>query len=179
MGSDIKLDDINRITLDLSVHRIVNVHCKVNDTNTRKLFITIANDGTFFPLDSSITATYKINKGDGTVIYNPVDEILDDGRCYIDLTPQCIAFSGISQSEIQLIKDDQIISTMPFNIIVHDSEADRKIESSNEFKVLLDYMSEINNTDNKINNITNEVLIGVNEDLPDYLRSGDFYLQEY
>lgn len=169
------LDDINRITLDLSVHRIINVHCKINDTNTRKLFITLTNDGMLYPLDSTVIATYKINKGDGTAIYNPVDEILEDGRIYIDLTPQCIAFSGVSQSELQLRKDGQIISTMPFNIVVHTSEADKKIESSNEFKVLLDYISKSKRYDA----LTNEILIGINEDMPDHLRTGDFYLQEY
>lgn len=168
------LDDINRITLDLSVHRIVNVHCKINDTNTRKLYITLTNDGMFYPLDSTVTATYKINKGDGTAVYNPVDGI-NDGIIYIDLTPQCVSYVGISQSELQLIKDGQIISTMPFNIIVHTSEADKKIESSNEFKVLLDYISKSKRYDA----LTNEILIGINEDMPDHLRTGDFYLQEY
>lgn len=173
--SDLTLNDVNRITLDLSVHRIVNVRCKQNDINTRKLFITLTNDGKFYPLDSSVEATYKINKADGTAIYNPVDGILNDGTIYIDLTSQCIAFSGVSQSDLQLMKNGQVISTMPFNIIVDKSVADEKIVSSNEFKELLYYISKSKRYDT----LTNEVLVGINEDIPDYLQSGDFYLQEY
>lgn len=174
MGN-ISLDDVNRITLDLSVHRIVNVRCKKNDKNTRKLFITLTNDGEFYPLDSTVEATYKICKGDGTYVYNPVDSILDDGTVYIDLTPQCISFHGLSQSELQLMKNGQVISTMPFNIIVDKSKMDEEIMSSNEFKVLLDYIERSKRYDT----LSNEVLVKIDKQIPKYLRSGDFYLQEY
>lgn len=172
---NISLIDVNRITLDLSVHRIVNVRCKKNDTNTRKLFITLTNDGEFYPVDSTVEVTYKICKGDGTYVYNSADSILEDGTIYIDLTPQCVAFSGLSQSELQLMKDGKIISTMPFNIIVDKSKADEGIVSSNEFKVLLDYMEKSKRYDT----LTNEVFVKIGKEIPRYLRSGDFYLKEY
>ena len=173
-SNNITLDDFNEITLDLSIHRIVNVHCMRDDTNSRKLLITITNDGEIFPLDDTITATYKIAKADGTYIYNPVDEIRD-GKIYIDLTEQCLSFAGIAQSEIQLMKEKQIISSMPFNIIVKKSSVNGVIESSSEFKYLLDYIYKSKRYDL----LTNEILIKSNENLPDHLRSGDFYLREY
>ena len=172
--SNITLDDFNEITLDLSVHRIVNVHCMSGDTNSRKLLITVTNDGEIFPLDSTVEATYKIVKTDGEFVFNPVDEIRSDGKIYIDLTKQSLSFSGVAKSELQLTKGNQIISSMPFNIIVRDSVVNDLTESS-DFKSLYDYIQKSKRYDL----LTNEIIVGIDEQLPDYLLSGDFYLQEY
>ena len=194
------LTDINQITLDLSVRRIVHIRCKKDDSNSRKVLITITNDGKPFTISSSTSINYKIHKADGTVIYNPVDEmfaavdmipqsifagtlfdeIREDGKVFIDLTDQCVAFSGISQSELQLLYNGQVISTMPFGIIVEESVVNNKdIESSSEFGTLVEYISKEQEWKEKVENLTNEIIVDTGVELPSYLRTGDFYLQEY
>lgn len=127
---NINLDDINRITLDLSVPRIVNVRCIQGDSNSRKLIIVLTNDGEFFPVDDSITVEYKLKKPDGKFVDNNVTAIID-GVIYITLSEQAAACAGVVHAELRLSKNlpnessedttSQIISTMPFNIIVEPS----------------------------------------------------------
>lgn len=148
------LYDENHITLDLSIHRIVNVICSHDDLNSRKLYIRLTNDGKPYPidiLDTSISIKYKLCKADNKFVYNNVNAITDDGEIFIDLTEQCTSYAGIAHTELQLIKnatsvglnDGQVISSMPFNIVVRPSVINNDaLESTDEFGTLTELITE-------------------------------------
>lgn len=162
------LNDENHITLDLSIHRVVNVVCSQDDMNSRKLYIRLTNDGKEYPIqasDTSISIKYKLCKADNKFVYNNIDGITNDGEIFIDLTEQCTSYAGVAHTELQLMKnttsidsnDGQVISSMPFNVIVRPSVINNDaIESTDEFgaltelitenKVLNDSLKELENT---------------------------------
>lgn len=142
--------DNNRITLDLSIHRIVNVYCVEGDINSRRIIITLTNDGQPYELSDNIYVSYKVRKPDGNIIYNPITDIID-GEIYIDLTEQCTSYVGIAHTELQLIKnatsvglnDGQVISSMPFNIVIRPSVINNDaLESTDEFGTLTKLITE-------------------------------------
>lgn len=143
------LKTIQTITLDFTVPKIKNVRCVQDDINTRYVHIIVTNNGQPFPLDkNTMIARYKIHKPDCKYIYNEVP-INDDGTVTINLTDQAVAVTGICNAELQISNSSEIISTMPFNIIVEKSVVNSNdIKSETESTVIdsfLIHLSDFNN----------------------------------
>lgn len=143
------LETIQTITLDLTVHKIKNVHCVEDDQQSRIINVLVTNNGEAYPLDSAtMVARYKIHKPDHTYIYNNA-AINEDGTVTITLPDQAMTVPGILHSALQISKNEKIISTMPFNIIVEKSVFGNKdLESQNESDVLNDMISHLSDFDN-------------------------------
>ncbi|MBD5136041.1 MAG: BppU family phage baseplate upper protein [Lachnospiraceae bacterium] len=165
---NINIDDINRLSLDLSVPRIVNVRCVQGDTDSRKLIITLTNDGEFFPLDNSITVKYKLRKPDGKPIYNGDAISVNDGRIHITLSEQATACAGVVRAELQLLKNSQKISTMPFNIIVEPSVVSNEdILSAYESDVVNGMIDHLKDYDNPHKTTKEQIGLGNVDDTHD------------
>lgn len=137
------------ITLDFSIPKIKNVRVVEGDRDSRIINITVTNNGTKYYLDkNTMVARYKIHKPDYTYIYNDVP-INDDGTVTINLTDQAVAVTGICNAELQISNSSEIISTMPFNIIVEKSVVNSNdIKSETESTVIdsfLIHLSDFNN----------------------------------
>ena len=137
------------ITLDFSIPKIKNVRVVEGDRDSRIINITVTNNGTKYYLDkNTMIARYKIHKPDCKYIYNEVP-INDDGTVTINLTDQAVAISGICNAELQISNSSEIISTMPFNIIVEKSVVNSNdIKSETESTVIdsfLIHLSDFNN----------------------------------
>lgn len=137
------------ITLDFSIPKIKNVRVVEGDRDSRIINITVTNNGTKYMLDkNTMIARYKIHKPDCKYIYNEVP-INDDGTVTINLTDQAVAISGICNAELQISNSSEIISTMPFNIIVEKSVVNSNdIKSETESTVIdsfLIHLSDFNN----------------------------------
>lgn len=162
-----KLNTEQTILLDFTVPNIKNVRCVENDKNSRILNITVTNNGKAYPLNNkTMTARYKIRKPDGTYIYNTVP-IHDDGTVTIELTEQALAATGIAHSELQISDSEtgNILSTMPFHIIVEKSViSNQDIVSGNESDV-------INSMINHLENYNNPHKIPISTDTADGLLS--------
>lgn len=146
------------ITLDFSIPKIKNVRIVEGDKDSRIINITITNNGTKYILDkSSMIARYKIHKPDNKYIYNNIS-INDNGTVTIQLTKQATIVSGLCRAELQITDlSGNILSTMPFNIIVEKSVVnDDDIISQNESTVLeslINHLVDYNNP-HKIPNAT-------------------------
>ncbi|MDE6233403.1 MAG: phage baseplate upper protein, partial [Lachnospiraceae bacterium] len=143
------LETIQNITLDFIVPRIQNVRCVEDDHNSRTINILITKNGTVYPLDNkTMTARYKIHKPDHTYIYNDA-LINDDGSVTIKLSDQAMSVVGVTHSELQISDSKNILSTMPFNIIVEKSVLSNKdIESKNESDVINGMINHLIDYDN-------------------------------
>lgn len=148
------------ITLDFSIPKIKNVRVVEGDKDSRIINITVTNNGIKYMLDkNTMVARYKINKPDCKYIYNEVP-INDDGTVTINLTDQAVAVSGLCNAELQISNSSEIISTMPFNIIVEKSVVNSNdIESETESTVIdsfLIHLSDFNNP-HRIPNATSSI----------------------
>ena len=127
-----------KITLDLTISRVQNVHCSQDDADSRNILITLSDNGKPYSIPSEVSIFLKISKPDNTYVYIDEDDVdhlfkNDDGTISVILPEQATVISGICESEIQLINTStkEVISTAKFNIIVKKSViSDEEIESS-------------------------------------------------
>lgn len=131
-----------KITLDLTVSRVQNIHCSQDDDNSRNILITLSDKGKPYILTDNEKIFLKISKPDNTFIYIDEDDSEhlyrnDDGNISIILSEQATYVPGICEAELQIIDSDKIISTRKFNIIVKKSVvSDKEIESTIETNVI-------------------------------------------
>lgn len=140
-----------RIPLDKPLSRIV-VSVKKNDANTRKLCITLTNNGVVYELKNIKMAAVKGIKPDNTIFYN--DCVIDCNEIQYTLTSKSIAVEGCVKCELVLYGDDtEVITSARFDIYVYDSVFDDDvIESTDEYNLLLMLI-------NKYEQIYEEVII--------------------
>ena len=135
-----ELKTFYRIYADTRNKNTGKIVAKQNDTKTRYLDITVTDNGVPVDLTGCEVRIYG-RKKDGTEFYN--DGILQDatkGRCLFEATTQMLAYAGQNVNcEIVVFKDnEQILSTMPFDIFVVESlMGENAIESSNEYGALV------------------------------------------
>ena len=135
-----ELKTFYRIYADTRNENTGKIVAKQNDTKTRYLDITVTDNGVPVDLTGCEVRIYG-RKKDGTEFYN--DGILQDatkGRCLFEATTQMLAYAGQNVNcEIVVFKDnEQILSTMPFDIFVVESlMGENAIESSNEYGALV------------------------------------------
>lgn len=125
-----------RIPLDKPLSRTV-VSVKRNDSNVRKLCITLTNNGVVYELDNVKMAAVKGIKPDNTVFYN--DCIIDDNEIQYTLTSQSVTIEGCVKCEIVLFGDNaEVITSARFDLFVYESVFDDDVlESTNEYNILL------------------------------------------
>ena len=58
-----------KITLDLTVSRVQNIHCSQDDDNSRNILITLSDKGKPYILTDNEKIFLKISKPDNTFIY--------------------------------------------------------------------------------------------------------------
>lgn len=131
-----------KITLDLTVSRVQNIHCSQDDDNSRNILITLSDKGKPYMLSSDESIFLKISKPDNTFIYIDEDDSEhlyrnEDGTISIILSEQATYVPGICEAELQIIDSDKIITTRKFKIIVKKSVvSDKEIESTIETNVI-------------------------------------------
>ena len=82
-----------KITLDLTISRVQNVHCSQDDADSRNILITLSDNGKSYNIPSEVRIFLKISKPDNTYVY--IDEYdadhlfrNDDGTISIILSEQ-------------------------------------------------------------------------------------------
>lgn len=146
-----------KITLDLTISRIQNVRCSQDDDESRKIVITLSNNGARYALTDDVSIYLKISKPDKTYVYideNDSGHLYrndDDGTVTIVLSKQSTMVPGIAEAEFQLInkKKKEIITSRKFNIIVERSVVDNdEIVSGIESNVVKDMIYHMADYDN-------------------------------
>ena len=134
-----------RFSLDIhDDHSNVCLYVKKGDTNSRKLYITLMENGNPYEISDDCYAVFTATKPDGTLVYN--DCVIDDDTIIYELTPQTTAAPGVMDCEIQLYGADDALLTSPrFIVVVDDTVYDTETEivSTDEYKALLELVSRI------------------------------------
>ena len=132
---------ITPITIDLiNPYPLLNFNLKQGDSG-RGILVTVTANGANVEFTTETVNIY-VKKPDGTIIYNACTVSGNQVRAMF--TNQALAVAGNAQVELEIISQDDTISTpiacidiLPTNI---DSEA---IESSNEFTALTDALNKV------------------------------------
>lgn len=175
-----------KITLDLTISRVQNVHCSQDDDNSRNILITLSDNGKSYSIPSEVRILLKISKPDNTYVYIDEDDVdhlfrNDDGTISIILSEQATCVSGICEAELQFITPKETISTRKFNIIVkksviNDEEIESVIESNIIQKMirhLIDFMNphKVNKEQVGLGNVPNVI---TNDQTPTYEEAEEF-----
>lgn len=175
-----------KITLDLTISRVQNVHCSQDDDNSRNILITLSDNGKPYSIPSEVRILLKISKPDNTYVYIDEDDAdhlfrNDDGTISIILSEQATCVSGICEAELQFITPKETISTRKFNIIVkksviNDEEIESVIESNIIQKMirhLIDFMNphKVNKEQVGLGNVPN---VTTNDQTPTYEEAEEF-----
>ena len=132
---------ITPITIDLiNPYPLLNFNLKQGDSG-RGILVTVTANGANVEFTTETVNIY-VKKPDGTIIYNACTVSGNQVRAMF--TNQALAVAGNAQVELEIISQDDTISTpiacidiLPTNI---DSEA---IESSNEFTALMEALNKV------------------------------------
>lgn len=175
-----------KITLDLTISRVQNVHCSQDDADSRNILITLSDNGKSYNIPSEVRIFLKISKPDNTYVYIDEDDAdhlfrNDDGTISIILSEQATCVPGICEAELQFITPKETISTRKFNIIVkksviNDEEIESVIESNIIQKMirhLIDFMNphKVNKEQVGLGNVPNVI---TNDQTPTYEEAEEF-----
>ena len=175
-----------KITLDLTISRVQNVHCSQDDADSRNILITLSDNGKSYNIPSEVRIFLKISKPDNTYVYIDEDDAdhlfrNDDGTISIILSEQATCVPGICEAELQFITPKETISTRKFNIIVkktviNDEEIESVIESNIIQKMirhLTDFMNphKVNKEQVGLGNVPN---VTTNDQTPTYEEAEEF-----
>ena len=175
-----------KITLDLTISRVQNVHCSQDDADSRNILITLSDNGKPYSIPSEVRIFLKISKPDNTYVYIDEDDAdhlfrNDDGTISIILSEQATCVPGICEAELQFITPKETISTRKFNIIVkksviNDEEIESVIESNIIQKMirhLIDFMNphKVNKEQVGLGNVPN---VTTNDQTPTYEEAEEF-----
>lgn len=79
---------------------------------------------------------FRMNKGDGTYIYNPVLGISEDRtKAYVEVTSQVSAVAGDFLPELEVVVNAKIAATSHFHLVIDESSL-HGIESHDEIRTL-------------------------------------------
>ena len=146
------------ISLDIYDTPIVSVIAKQYDSNSRFVEAVCTENGVKFSLNSEEhKAIIVCNKPDDTVVVNDAT-ILSNGNVLIELTQQMLAVHGRCTCDVMILSADgeydvensevtilsqYALSTMSFYLEVKPfATSNEVIESTNEFKTFVNYLSE-------------------------------------
>lgn len=175
-----------KITLDLTISRVQNVHCSQDDADSRNILIALSDNGKPYSIPSEVRILLKISKPDNTYVYIDEDDVdhlfrNDDGTISIILSEQATCVPGICEAELQFITPKETISTRKFNIIVkksviNDEEIESVIESNIIQKMirhLIDFMNphKVNKEQVGLGNVPNVI---TNDQTPTYEEAEEF-----
>ena len=118
------------------------VYGKQSDTKSRFLKVTIVDGGKKVVLGSDDNAKFRALKPDGTAVFN--DCVIEpDGTILVELSAQTLAVAGQVSADVVIIgKNDEILATANFCIIVEKAPVGKDVESSNEFLALVEAMNQ-------------------------------------
>ena len=143
------VDYINEITLDINLrNEIPVIWTKQGDASVRSVLIHLEKDGVLYTPDSGTTIMFRCQKPDGHGVITDsatIDEetqrylVIDnqDGTISIELIAQCSAAAGKCYCDICIIKDEKILSTIPFILDVRKSpDVANLAVSTDDFRTL-------------------------------------------
>lgn len=129
------------ITVDLyNLYPLKKMNAQQDNAGRGALVTLTAAGMVIAPTGETVTLWAK--KPDGTVSYLPCTVV--DGKIKADFTNQMLAVPGTVQVELQLVDDENNITTPIFTVEVYPSNIDSSaVESKNEFTALVKALQEV------------------------------------
>lgn len=137
-------DIVQHITLELNkpVDK-AKICVKKNDTNSRRVQVTLTNNGGMVNLDTVVKAVVKGKKPDGMTFYNDCTIVGD--TIWFMVTTQMINVTGQVECELEVTwQDETLITTPTFYLKVYDS-LNTGEQSQNEYTALTQMYAEVVN----------------------------------
>lgn len=137
---------IQEITLDInSNNSYTTIGAKQGDQGSRVILVRITQDGNEPTFTSAYSAFFRCRKPDGHAIINEATIIPNTNKIEVTLTAQTLSAAGRAYADLALYKDGNVLSTLPFIIIIMASPyvASQAI-SSDEFGYLQEVVSDAN-----------------------------------
>ena len=147
-----------KIPLDRQLSRSI-IHVKCGDSGSRKVYMTLTQNGAVYPLRNIRIAAVKAIKPDGKEVFNYC-QILGDEVVY-EITSQTVNKAGRIECELIVYGNDlEVVTSAEFSI-----EATKKlfddnvIESQNEYTIIEEIIHMINTAYKKCERFADEVLL--------------------
>ena len=148
------MKNIQNLTIDINKKPFQTITANVGEVASRFIKITILENN--IPADlTGVTAYLYAKKADGTKVFNSVKvEDAKQGIVLAELTSQVLAVPGLVKLTLLLTKDGAKLASKQIIVTVDESNVDEDaIQSSNEFNALTNALIDINNVNNRIDNI--------------------------
>lgn len=138
----------SNINLNLNTQYVLPIPTAQQGDTARVLTFNILNNGVPFNLTGK-TVRAKIIKPDETKVYNDLTITnATSGECNLTLTNQVLAVVGIVKCQLEITEEQDILSTIIFNIEVRESiDVTGAVESSNEFTALQNGLTKLDEWD--------------------------------
>lgn len=136
---------VHHTSVDFTLRQVAEaVHLVQGDISLPVIAVDMYADGQAYAVPSTATINFRLNKKDGTYIYNPVLGV-NSARttAYIEVTEQTCAAAGEFSPEIEVIDGADVAGSSKFKMIVEPNAIQEgMIESSSEGHALIGYASE-------------------------------------
>ena len=136
---------VHHTSVDFTLRHVSEaVHLVQGDVSLPVIAVDMYADGQAYAVPSSATVNFRLNKKDGTYIYNPALGV-NSARttAYIEVTEQTCAAAGEFSPEIEVIDGADVAGSSKFKMIVEPNAIQEgMIESSSEGHALIEYASE-------------------------------------
>ena len=120
------------------------VHIVQYDDSLPILAVKLFNDGQAYTIPRNANVNIRLNKPDGTYIYNPALGCSEDRRIvYFEITPQMAAYAGESSPVVEIDYEGSVAASSPIGIVIDCNPLPNDgIESTNEYKSIVKYARE-------------------------------------
>lgn len=136
---------VHHTSVDFTLRHVSEaVHLVQGDVSLPVIAVDMYADGQAYAVPSSATVNFRLNKKDGTYIYNPVLGV-NSARttAYIEVTEQTCAAAGEFSPEIEVVNGSDVAGSSKLKMIVEPNAIQEgMIESSSEGHALIEYASE-------------------------------------
>lgn len=136
---------VHHTSVDFTLRHVSEaVHLVQGDVSLPVIAVDMYADGQAYAVPSTAAVNFRLNKRDGTYIYNPVLGV-NSARttAYIEVTEQTCAAAGEFSPEIEVVNGSDVAGSSKFKMIVEPNAIQEgMIESSSEGHALIEYASE-------------------------------------
>lgn len=131
------------IKLDLIPRGILPV-CYVSQFDvSRKIGISIMENGNPFNLQADDVVEFNERKPDGNLVTCFLTAVASSPSVTLETSEQMTACPGINKCQLKITRNEQVLGTINFMMIVEDDPTNRGIESHSEIKTLATQVKQI------------------------------------
>lgn len=118
-----------KATINIAEQTTPQIIPVVQGDTGRSILFSIAD----FMIPTGATATYYIQKPSGNAVYNSAT--IDGNNVQVDLTAQSIAEVGDNPGQVRILKDDEVVTSFDFILLVKAFRGIGAVQSETEMNI--------------------------------------------